>query len=312
MDYGLVPPEVNSGRLYAGPGSESFVAAARAWNALADALDDAADGFRGVTAKLNGGWQGTAVIAMTQAAAPYLGWLHAAAAKGEQAAAHARAAASAYEEAHAAVVPPPMIAANRDRRMSLARTNALAQGSHSIAALDAVYEQMWAQDVDAMYSYADAAAAASRVSPFTSAPLTVDLPVFAHQGAVGDPEVLAVGAQLISALPHALQALSASPLTAFEVALASVSSSLARLSSLAIPVKFPMHLLTFLGVGRKAVDATTVQARWGGGTKIGRLSVPPVWGELEPPSPVTVDFHQSARRMRQISGRAVNGSLVYS
>lgn len=312
MDYGQIPPEINSARLYAGPGSESFMAAAVAWHAAADGLNEAADGFCAVTAKLNGGWQGTAAIAMTQAAAPYLGWLHAAAAKGEQAAAHARAAATAYEEAHAAVVPPPVVAANRSRRAWLARRNPLAQGSQTIATMDAEYEQMWAQDVDAMYTYAQASAAASRVTPFTSAPQTLDLPIFTHSGVAADPEVLSAGSQLVSALPQALQALSASPLTALDVALASVSTSLARLSSLAVPVKFPMHLLTFLGVGRKTADAKTMQARWGGGMKIGRLSVPPVWGKQEPPSPVTVDFNVSARRMRQIGGRAVNGCLVYS
>ncbi|OBK23120.1 hypothetical protein A5634_05965 [Mycobacterium asiaticum] len=323
MDYGLMAPEINSARLYSGPGSESLLAAATAWTQVADGLNEVADGVRCVTTSLNCGWQGTAAIAMTQAAAPYLGWLNAAAVKGREAAAHARAAANAYEQAHAAVVPPSVVAANRSRRESVAGNNALAQDSLTVAAMDADYEQMWAQDVDAMYTYADASAAASRVTPFTSAPLALDLPVMAHRGAVGDPEVLAAGSQLISVLPQALQALSAAPLTAFDAALASVSASLMRLGALAVPVKFPMHLLNCpgqfqgkgpasRGPGRKATGKVSVQARWGGGMKIGRLSVPRPWGELEPPSPVTVDFRCSARRIRMIGGRAVHGRLVYS
>jgi len=34
VDFGILPPEVNSGRMYAGPGSQSMVAAAAAWEAL--------------------------------------------------------------------------------------------------------------------------------------------------------------------------------------------------------------------------------------------------------------------------------------
>jgi PPE-repeat protein len=322
MDYGLMPPEINSARMYSGPGSDSLLAAAAAWERIADGLDEAAAGFGSVTARLNGGWQGTAVIAMTQAAAPYLGWLNAAALKGQQAAAHAKAAANAYEEAHGAMVPPAVIAANRSRRTSLAGSNQLSQDAQAIALMDAHYEQMWAQDVEAMYSYADASAAASRVTPFTSGPLAIDLPALAQISAMGDPEVISVGSQLISTLPQVLQALASSPLSAFDVALASVSSSLARLSSLAAPVKFPMHLLNFLGkgsgllgvtaAGRKAAGAGNVQARWGGGMNIGRLSVPPAWGRMEPPSPFKADLQLSVRRTRLVGGRAVNGRLVYA
>ena len=311
MDYAAMPPEVNSARMYSGPGSASLMAAATAWNQLADGLDKTADGFRSVTTRLTGGWQGHAAIAMTQAAVPYLGWLHAAAAKGEQTAAHAMAAASAYEDAHAAVVPPAVIAANRSRRMLVATENPLGQDSESIAAMDADYEQMWAQDVEAMYSYADAAAAASRVSPFTSAPLAIDLPALARQPAVADPEMVTAGSQLISSLPQVLQALASSPSAAFDAALVTVSSSLTRLTSLAAPVKFPMHLLNFLGRGRKPARPVTVVARWGGAGRIGRLSVPLVWSRIEPPSPVSVDF-RAGRRMRMIGGHAVCARLVCS
>lgn len=316
MDYGQVPPEVHSARMHSGPGAESLLAAATAWSNVANGLDEAADGFRRVTAKLNCGWQGTAAIAMTQAATPYLGWLTAAAAKSRQTADHARAAATAYQEAHAAVVPPPVIAANRSHRASLAAGNALSQDTQTIAAMDARYEQMWARDVEAMYAYAEASAEASRVTPFTSGPLALDLPVPAQLGAAGDPDMMSAGSQLISAIPQVLQSLSASPLTSVGTALAAVSSSLARLSCLAVPVKFPMHLLNFLGRGpamvvvRKAPPP--VRATWGKGMSIGRLSVPPEWGAAQPPKAAVVDLYCSARRMRTIGGLAVNGRLVYS
>ncbi|MCA2323298.1 PPE domain-containing protein, partial [Mycobacterium intracellulare] len=35
MDFGALPPEFNSARMYSGPGSASMMAAAWAWNMLA-------------------------------------------------------------------------------------------------------------------------------------------------------------------------------------------------------------------------------------------------------------------------------------
>ena len=46
MDFGALPPEINSARMYAGPGSESMLAAATAWNGLAAELHSAASVLR--------------------------------------------------------------------------------------------------------------------------------------------------------------------------------------------------------------------------------------------------------------------------
>lgn len=42
LDFGALPPEINSGRMYAGPGSGPLLAAAAAWDALAAELYSAA------------------------------------------------------------------------------------------------------------------------------------------------------------------------------------------------------------------------------------------------------------------------------
>jgi PPE family len=34
MDYGALPPEINSGRMYSGPGCGSMLAAATTWDAV--------------------------------------------------------------------------------------------------------------------------------------------------------------------------------------------------------------------------------------------------------------------------------------
>ncbi|MGF2943614.1 PPE family protein, partial [Mycobacterium sp. Lab-001] len=168
MDFGNLPPEVNSARMYAGPGSESMMAAAAAWDGVAAESSSAAEGYTSVVSALIAEpWLGPASAAMAVAAAPYAGWLATTAALAEQTATQARTAAAAFETAFAMTVPPPLIAANRSRLMSLVATNILGQNSAAIAATQAEYAEMWAQDAAAMYSYGAASAASSRLTPFT-------------------------------------------------------------------------------------------------------------------------------------------------
>ena len=69
MDFGALPPEINSARMYAGPGSESMLAAAAAWNGLAGELHSAADSYGSVISELtSGSWVGPSSTAMSAAA----------------------------------------------------------------------------------------------------------------------------------------------------------------------------------------------------------------------------------------------------
>jgi PPE-repeat protein len=169
MDFGLYPPEVNSGRMYAGPGSGPMLAAAQAWDALADELYTAAGSYQSVTSDLTSGpWSGPSSASMSTAAATYVTWLSATAAQAEQTAAQAKAAAAGYEAAFASTVPPPVIVANRSLLMTLVATNFFGQNTAAIAATEAQYAEMWAQDAVAMYVYAGSSASASVLTPFTS------------------------------------------------------------------------------------------------------------------------------------------------
>ena len=47
MDYGILPPEINSARMYAGPGSGPMLAAASAWDGLAAELGSRRLSYRG-------------------------------------------------------------------------------------------------------------------------------------------------------------------------------------------------------------------------------------------------------------------------
>jgi PPE-repeat protein len=169
MDFGALPPEINSARMYAGPGAGPMLAAAGGWDGLAVDLQSAATSYGSVISTLTGGsWLGAASTAMAAAAAPYVTWLTAVAVQCEQVANQARAAASAYEAAFAMTVPPPLIAANRAQLMTLVATNLLGQNTPAIMATEAHYAEMWAQDATAMYGYAGSSAAAtSMLAPFT-------------------------------------------------------------------------------------------------------------------------------------------------
>lgn len=153
-NFAVLPPEVNSGLLFAGIGSSPLQAAASAWDGLASELHTAAISFDSVTTGLAGeSWQGPASLAMTDAATSYVTWLSTTAAQAEGAADLARAAAAEFETALAATVHPTVVAANRFEVVSLVASNFFGQNAPAIAAIEAVYEQMWAQDVSAMVGY---------------------------------------------------------------------------------------------------------------------------------------------------------------
>ena len=113
MDFAALSPEVNSARMYAGPGSASMSAAASAWRGLAAELSSVASSYRSVIAELTGqGWLGPASQAMAAAATPYANWLGNTAGLAEQTANQLMQAAADFEQAFAATVPPPVITAN--------------------------------------------------------------------------------------------------------------------------------------------------------------------------------------------------------
>ena len=221
IDFGAIPPEITSARMYTGAGSGSLMTAAAAWNQVAAELNSAARGYlQTITTLSSDDWQGAASTAMADAAAPYLAWITNTAAEAEQAASQARAAASAYDAALASTVPSPMIAANRVQLTQLISDNVLGQNTASIAKVEAQYAEMWAQDATAMYSYAGQSAAATKVTPFAAAPQITSPTARATQAtATASATATSAGnsqstlSQIISSLPNQLHGL-ASPVSA--------------------------------------------------------------------------------------------------
>ncbi|QZA16606.1 PPE family protein [Mycobacterium malmoense] len=255
IDFGMLPPEINSGRIYTGPGSGPMLAAASAWDDVAAELHSTAASYASVVSGLTARWRGSAAATMAAAAAPYTAWISATAGQAEQTAAQARAAAAAYETAFAAMVPPAAIAANRTRLLTLIATNFFGQNTPAIMATQAEYIEMWAQDVAAMYGYAGSSATAARVAPFIAPPQTVN-PVGTAGQAAAVAQAASAGAggqaqalpQLTSVVPALLQSLAAPTAAADPSAPASLASSLNTILGFSTGSVSPLSYFTVAGV----------------------------------------------------------------
>ncbi len=220
MDFTSLPPEINSARMYVGPGSAPMLAAAAAWDALAFELYSTESSYQSVVTVLTAGpWLGPAAASMIAAAAPYVAWTRITATQAEQTANQARAAATAYETAFAETVPPPVVAANRSLLLALVATNLFGQNTAAIAATEAQYAEMWAQDTGAMLGYASASSSATTLTPFTSPSSSTDAGGHAGQAAaVAQAGSVSAGnvqgavssiQQALAAVPNALTGMAA-------------------------------------------------------------------------------------------------------
>lgn len=184
VDFGALPPEVNSARMYGGAGAADLLAAAAAWNGIAVEVSTAASSVGSVITRLSTEhWMGPASLSMAAAVQPYLVWLTCTAESSALAAAQAMASAAAFETAFALTVPPAEVVANRALLAELTATNILGQNVSAIAATEARYGEMWAQDASAMYGYAAASAVAARLNPLTRPSHITNPAGLAHQAA---------------------------------------------------------------------------------------------------------------------------------
>ena len=294
MDFGVLPPEINSARMYSGPGSGPLRAAAAAWDGLATELTTTAASYSSVISELTSQeWLG--LSSMSMAAAPFAAWMSATAAQAEQAASQAHAAASAYEAAFTMTVDPAEIVANRIQTMSLIASNILGQNTPAIAAREAHYGEMWAQDIVAMHGYASSSAAATKLTSFTSPPQTTNPSGLAGQAATVAKAAMPAQTLLADLLASlgpigdgSLVSLNIISTLSLAATTASMSSSFAGTaeayrnghqgeSSPPVepgPVEEP-NLVSAALMSRSGSAA--VAASTGGANPVGGLSVPPSW-----------------------------------
>lgn len=308
MDYAFLPPEVNSGRMYTGPGAAPMLAASAAWDDLAAELSSTAMSYTTEISGLTGAaWRGPSSDAMSAAVARYVDWMHVTATQAEETADQARAAVAAYETAFAATVPPPVIDANRALLTMLVATNILGQNTPAIAATEAAYMEMWAQDATAMYGYAGSAAGATVLEPFTEPPpTTTATPQSAAQAAThvgsqigqaaavtlppGFNADLANWNTIFAALtgPYSLQGwsgLPAGPFLAFGQAYAWAQNGQAAATFVSGPKPIRGALAPLaadLGPHPTSRSAAPVSGSMGRAALVGNMSVPRGWTQAVP------------------------------
>lgn len=155
-NFWALPPQINSTRIYLGPGSGPILAAAQGWNALASELEKTKVGLQSALDTLLESYRGQSSQALIQQTLPYVQWLTTTAEHAHKTAIQLTAAANAYEQARAAMVPPAMVRANRVQTTVLKAINWFGQFSTRIADKEADYEQMWFQDALVMENYWEA------------------------------------------------------------------------------------------------------------------------------------------------------------
>src|SRR3984957_14631708 len=251
MDFGTYPPEINSLRMYTGPGAAPMLTAAQAWQELAAELHSAASSYQSVVSGLTTGqWLGPASASMAAAAASYVAWLNATATQAEETPAKAKTAAAAYQTAFTSTVPPQTVAVNRSRLTTLVATNLFGRNTQKIAANEAQYAEMWAQDTAAMYGYAASAASATSLTPFDPPQQNTNPAGSANQAAAASQATgTAAGnaqstiQQAFSSVPNALQSLATAAPAAAAPAQTDPLSTLSNLISIFLDA--PSAIATF-------------------------------------------------------------------
>ena len=308
VDYAAMPPEVNSGRMYAGAGSAPMLAAAASWDRLAAELSSTAGLYESKLAELTGEtWQGSSSEAMAASVNPYIAWMQSTAMQAEQTANQARTAAAAYEAAFSATVPPPLVAANRATLAALMASNILGQNTAAIAATETHYAEMWAQDAMAMLGYASASSTASQLTPFASPTPTANSGGVAKQAAaVNAAESQATQGGLLNVKSWLLDAATLSGnLGAYQSSVnsstligagvlfigigpfatgigkamtaASAAASAAASVDEVTPIGAAVAPSTLVGASSRAAGAAGLSAHLGRSVPIGGLSTPQSW-----------------------------------
>jgi PPE-repeat protein len=309
FEYALLPPEVISGQLYAGPGSSSMLAAAEAWRQIAAETDTVARQYDAILVDLCDAWRGPSATAMLNAAVPYAGWLHATANQASDTGFHARAAAAAFQAAFDTVVPPEVVAANRAELAHLVATNIMGQNTPAIAATEALYAQMWAIDTAVMQQYwLSSHAATTAIGPFhepgsttkphpdSRAPSTTATPVgrtsptaITHQPDGGitaastptvDGSSTMSGMDPTNALSVLVSAAGFGAMATTNAVNRPIPMALGALGALASPASLTSPATAGADVVRAAAVAppAPVLASTTSGHAMGALSVPPTWG----------------------------------
>ncbi|WP_292975170.1 PPE family protein [Mycobacterium sp.] len=266
MDFTTLPPEVISALIHSGPGSGSLADAAAGWRQLGADLEEAADSYAAAVSSMSDTWHGPSSTAMFQSAAPYLSWLRTTSQQAQQVAASAQAAATAFNSASASVVPTAQVLANRTRLAQLLATNTFGRNMPAIAATEAEYQQMWANNAAAMTRYQAASAQATTLPQFTSPASTTNPSAQATQA---NAQTAAAANSGGSTAAKAAAAAPAEPLPVAGDPNAGYVGLANTYANQFVSSGFPINLLSYLAQSQSAQALQGVSAQVGQGVSEG-------------------------------------------
>jgi PPE-repeat protein len=270
MEFTTLPPEVISALLHSGPGSESLVNAATAWRQLGADLEDAADNYAAAVSSMADSWHGPSAAAMSSSVAPFLTWLRTTSQQAQQVAASAQAAAGAFNSASAAVVPTAQVLANRTRLAQLLATNGFGRNLPAIAATEADYQTMWANNAAAMTRYQAAATQATNLPQFTSPASTTNPSAQATQSSAQTAAATNAGSSTAAKAAAATPADAIPP--AFDPNVGFVGEANTYANQF-ISSGFPINLLSYLAQSQSAQALQGVSAQVGQGVSEGEAAL---------------------------------------
>jgi PPE-repeat protein len=269
MEFTTLPPEVISALIHSGPGSESLANAAAAWRQLGADLEDAADNYAAAVSSMADSWHGPSAAAMSSSVAPFLTWLRTTAQQAQQVAASAQSAAVAFNSASAAVVPTAQVLANRTQLARLLATNGFGRNLPAIAATEADYQRMWANNAAAMTRYQAASTQATNLPQFTSPASTTNPSAQATQSGAQTAAAANAGS---STAAKAAATSSATPASALPVAGDPNSGFVGLANTYAnqfVSSGFPINLLSLMAQSQSAQALQGVSASVGQGVSEG-------------------------------------------
>ncbi|WP_343601683.1 PPE family protein [Mycobacterium sp.] len=153
VEYGAMPPELNTARLQAGAGPAPMLQAAAGWEAWAAALEAQAAELTSTLTSLSGAWTGMGSDRGVAACMPMVVWLQMLATQAQKRAAQAAAQAQSFTTAATTTPQIPEIVENHVTHAVLEATNFLGVNTVPIGLNEMDYARMWDLAAGVMYAY---------------------------------------------------------------------------------------------------------------------------------------------------------------
>jgi PPE family len=171
----MYPPEINAGRYDAGVGPALWVAAAAEWGLMAAMVTEAIAALGLQVGSITGQWEGAASQRFGAATTPYAAWLTEMAGIATLNAQRSLGVVEAYAAGRAAMVPLPVIIANRVAARTAQVIGALGAPNTEMVRLEIEYAAFWSHNATVMTGYDTAVTAATAPTPVNPPPpLVVD------------------------------------------------------------------------------------------------------------------------------------------